>query len=226
MSSFVEEFMLHTHPVPGSFHASRREFLRFAFVAPFVAPWLESITFELHLLIVCDGPDREELRGVRMSLAEARQAAGLLGHSIVALEVGAADVEARPASAIIAVDVGSALPGMAATFIDTPIIHIGEAPPGAEAANLWHLGQPSWDSEAERFGAGQLNARFRAAYDRPMSPAAWAGWLAVKIVWEAAARARSADGSAIQAFLASPRAIFDGHKGVPLQFDPRTHTLR
>ena len=74
-------------------------------------------------------------------------------------------------------------------------------PPGcADDCALWH-------ASLDRFGAEQLNDRFRAAgfeIDDPL----WLGWFAVKLLWEAGVRDRSA------------RAMsFDGHRGVPLHFN-------
>lgn len=79
----------------------------------------------------------------------------------------------------------------------------------------------------ERFGAGQLNDRYRARFGGAgMDGAAWAGWMAVKVVWEASLRARSTEPAAIRAHLESASARFDGHKGWPLSFRPWDHQLR
>ncbi|CAN5725101.1 hypothetical protein BH23GEM7_BH23GEM7_22680 [soil metagenome] len=90
---------------------------------------------------------------------------------------------------------------------------------GGERPALWH-------HELERFGAGQLNDRYRARFGRAMEPLAWAGWMAVKVLWEAAARARATDAAALLAFLESGRARFDGHKGTQLSFRRWDHQLR
>ena len=84
------------------------------------------------------------------------------------------------------------------------------APPGARAA-LWHHG-------LERFGAAQLNDRYRARFGTGMDDAAWAGWMAVKVVWEASLRARSTAPAAILDYLRRDGTQFDGHKGWPLSF--------
>ncbi|HUQ80147.1 MAG TPA: hypothetical protein VM076_03355 [Gemmatimonadaceae bacterium] len=83
-----------------------------------------------------------------------------------------------------------------------------------------------WDSHLERFGAAQLNARFAARFRRPMDSDAWAGWFAVKVVWEASRRARSTDANAIAEYLAREDVQFDGQKGVPLSFRSWDHQLR
>jgi len=94
------------------------------------------------------------------------------------------------------------------------------APGNASVAiELWH---PS----LERYGGSQLNDRYRARFGRPMTSSAWAGWVAVKIAWEASLRARSVEGPALVAFLEKDGSQFDGHKGAPLSFRVWDHQLR
>lgn len=95
----------------------------------------------------------------------------------------------------------------------------GGAAADAAGVTLWH-------PALTRFGAGQINERFRERAGRRMSAAAWAGWVAVKIAADAALRARGGDGASIAAQLRSPRAQFDGHKGRPLSFRPWDQQLR
>jgi hypothetical protein len=82
-----------------------------------------------------------------------------------------------------------------------------------------------WDKSLERFGAGQLNDRYRQAGGE-MSSAEWAGWMAVKIAWEAFLRTSDGSASAIADWLSSDAAQFDGHKGAPLSFRSWNHQLR
>lgn len=90
----------------------------------------------------------------------------------------------------------------------------------ATEAALWH---PS----VERFGAGQLNDRFRARFGGAgMDGAAWAGWMAAKVLWEASLRARSTQPAALRAWLESASTQFDGHKGWPLSFRAWDRQLR
>lgn len=90
----------------------------------------------------------------------------------------------------------------------------------AARAVLWH---PS----LERFGAGQVNDRFRARWGGAgMDGAAWAGWMAAKVLWEASLRARGTDGAALRAYLEREQTRFDGHKGWPLSFRPGDRQLR
>jgi hypothetical protein len=84
----------------------------------------------------------------------------------------------------------------------------------------------SWHPALERYGADTLNRRFESRFNRPMTGEAWCGWMAVKILWESALRARSTAAGTIIQFLESERASFDGHKGRPLGFRPWDHQLR
>jgi ABC-type branched-subunit amino acid transport system substrate-binding protein len=83
-----------------------------------------------------------------------------------------------------------------------------------------------WNGHLERFGAAQLNDRYRARFAKPMDSGAWAGWFSVKVAWEASLRARAVDGAAIATYLERDAAVFDGHKGVPLSFRRWDHQLR
>ena len=83
-----------------------------------------------------------------------------------------------------------------------------------------------WSPLLERFGASQLNDRYRAMFNGRMDAAAWAGWIAVKTVSEAALRARSTDPQKILRYLEAPSTQFDGHKGWPLTFRRSDHQLR
>lgn len=93
-----------------------------------------------------------------------------------------------------------------------------DLPPGAVGA-LWH-------EELERFGAGQLNARFRARFGAGMDGQGWAGWMAVKVLWEASLRARSTRPEELLAYLRRESTQFDGHKGMPLSFRAWDQQLR
>lgn len=84
----------------------------------------------------------------------------------------------------------------------------------------------AWDAELSRYGADTLNQRFEKRFDVPMTSDAWCGWLAVKIVWEAALRGRTGVASEIGKTLAADTLQFDGHKGRPLSFRTWDHQLR
>ena len=98
----------------------------------------------------------------------------------------------------------------------------GAAAPGREVTERAVL----WSPTLERYGASQVNDRYRAKYGAGMDGSAWAGWVALKIASEAALRARSAKPNAILSYLESPATTFDGHKGWPLSFRSSDHELR
>jgi ABC-type branched-subunit amino acid transport system substrate-binding protein len=83
-----------------------------------------------------------------------------------------------------------------------------------------------WNERLDRFGASQLNDRYRAVTHAGMDGSAWAGWAAIKIASEAALRAGSTDASRIRAYLENATTQFDGHKGWPLSFRATDHQLR
>jgi ABC-type branched-subunit amino acid transport system substrate-binding protein len=103
-------------------------------------------------------------------------------------------------------------------YADALAARSGDAANAVEAV-LWH---PS----LERFGAAQLNDRFRARFGMGMDGAAWAGWMAVKVLWEASLRARTVEAAGIRDYLAREATQFDGHKGWPLSFRAWDHQLR
>lgn len=81
-----------------------------------------------------------------------------------------------------------------------------------------------WDSTDERFGASQLNDRFRGRFHSGMDSNAWAGWITVKVLSEAAFRTGRTNVELIRSYLVNPSTRFDGHKGVPLHF-AATHVM-
>jgi hypothetical protein len=104
-----------------------------------------------------------------------------------------------------------ATPNSAISIVD-PTINIGNVACGA---NVLALRSPFcrsarcvlWHSALDRFGAGQLNDRFKAA-GIPIDEQAWLGWFAVKVLWEAGVRGKH------------PRDLsYDGHKGKALRFN-------
>ena len=88
-----------------------------------------------------------------------------------------------------------------------------------ETAVLWH-------PDLFRYGAAQLNDRFSRKYDAGMNSLAWAGWMAVKSIWEASLRAESMSAARLAAYLTNAATRFDGHKGWPLSFNAATGQLR
>lgn len=88
------------------------------------------------------------------------------------------------------------------------------------------LSMELWHSSLEKYGGAQLNDRYRARFGKTMTSNAWAGWVAVKIAWEASLRAQSTMGKDLREFLVKDASQFDGHKGAPLSFRSWDHQLR
>jgi ABC transporter substrate binding protein (PQQ-dependent alcohol dehydrogenase system) len=83
----------------------------------------------------------------------------------------------------------------------------------------WHW---TWDHN----GAPQVNARFeKRSGGRHMESADWASWMAVKMVAQAALRARSKEFQALRKFLLS-EGSFDGNKGLAVSVRHWDHQLR
>ncbi len=84
----------------------------------------------------------------------------------------------------------------------------------------------AWHPHFERYGAPQLNKRFRRTAKRPMSGWDWSAWMAVKAVTHGLAARPDAAAADLRAFLRSPQTILDGFKGVRLNFRPWDQQLR
>lgn len=83
-----------------------------------------------------------------------------------------------------------------------------------------------WEATLDAYGAREVNARFNARWGRPMDPPAWAGYVAVKIAFEASLFAGGKNGANIAAYLTSEQALFDVSKGIGMTFRPWDHQLR
>ena len=83
-----------------------------------------------------------------------------------------------------------------------------------------------WSDRLEKYGASQLNDRFRAAEGAPMAPHDWAGWFAIKAVWESFLRVGKGDPLSLARHMTAESVTFDGHKGAPLSFRSWDRQLR
>ncbi|HEX6749799.1 MAG TPA: ABC transporter substrate-binding protein [Longimicrobium sp.] len=177
------------------------------------------------------------LFGRTVRLVEGADAARLVGEGrVLALLGGFGDAECRAlgglaqARGVVFVDLGCAGDALRGRECRRASFHV--APSAAMRAVASALagvaggGVEMWDTRLERFGADQLNQRFRARFGEGMDSQGWAGWFAVKMLWESALRARSAEPAALLRYLESDAAQFDGHKGRPLSFRPWDHQLR
>lgn len=146
--------------------------------------------------------------GVRFGIAEADRSAGLFGWRVT---------ETRDMALAHGIIWGMPTPAPKAA---APVLNVVCGTERGKALQLAPCeDRLAWLPTLERFGAQQLNDRYRSATGAEMTSDAWLGWLAVKMLAEAALRARSTDGVVLRRQLRDPRARFDGHKGVPLRFD-------
>ena len=84
----------------------------------------------------------------------------------------------------------------------------------------------AWHWTFERYGAPQLNQRFRRQAGRDMSSQDWAAWAAVRAVIEGVQRVGTADGVAVAGFVRSDALSLDLYKGAPGSFRPWNGQLR
>jgi ABC-type branched-subunit amino acid transport system substrate-binding protein len=180
--------------------------------------------FELRVREVTDAGD---------AAAATREAAALVEAGAVAL-VSALDAPGRAALGELAVArriplLTTRAPGDLAEDepVRTHVFHVSSSPRDRrETLARWKAGEGAppgeariedWHPSLERFGATQLNQRYRERFGSPMDSLAWASWFAVKAAAETALR------NAVERIGTSG---FDGHKGVRLRFRPDDHVLR
>jgi hypothetical protein len=181
-------------------------------------------------------------RGVEMGVEEAARSASLLrsavrlerdssaarlvsGERVQALIGGFSPAECRSLAAtaqrlgVIFVDVGCADDALRGAECRPSTLHVAASEAmrrDALAASAGGGEVVEWDARLERFGADQLNQRFRARQGVGMDSQGWAGWFAVKMLWESSLRARTTAPAALLVWVRSDAAQFDGHKGRPL----------
>ena len=101
--------------------------------------------------------------------------------------------------------------------------HTWDARPVAGSAGLVPR---SWHPALEAWGATQFQNRFEWLANRPMREEDYQAWLAVRMVGEAATRARTTDPAALKAFILSPEFQVAGFKGQKLTVRDWDHQLR
>jgi ABC-type branched-subunit amino acid transport system substrate-binding protein len=192
-----------------------------------------------------EGGRTAELLGARLELvvrtvsgpqAAAREATKLAGSGVLAL-VGSLDGPSRTAVSEAAERLGVPLL-TALTLDDEPlrrqVFHVAASPrERQEALARWHAGRKEpapegahavdWHPALTRYGADQLNQRFRERFGAAMDSLAWASWMAVMVATELALRNPSAGRAELAHRLETFR--FDGHKGRRLAFRREDHRL-
>jgi hypothetical protein len=192
---------------------------------------------------VLDGNDRDRIDGAELGAEEARHAAALFGGSVKLTKVspgGAsghsillgdtdADRCAQLARSALLMNVASADDALRGDACAPLLFHV--APSAAMRRDAGRLAGGdsdvvAWSSSLERFGADTLNQRFRARFGRPMTEGAWTSWMAMKVLWESAVRAKTVEPHALASYLSRDTTRFDGHKGRPLSFRAWDRQLR
>jgi hypothetical protein len=209
---------------------SRREFLTMATAAAIAPRWLH-VQEPVHAAIIYADPFRDTLLGALVACDEAQRAASLLRrrfqHSIIHIENLNAAALRGVTHVVIACD---RWPELMEDVVMIDAVKAADSRGVTCGGNLWHIPPllrhqrmienkaggaiTAWHAELERFGAGQLNARYRAAGIEHPGGQTWCGWMAVKCIWESALRN-----------VAMPELSFDGHKGRRLFFGAQSRNL-
>lgn len=171
-------------------------------------------------------PDTAAGRGARLGLEEAQRAGQLLH----------VDISAAPTSEYALIGLAAPKEEPKALFLtvgplreDGPVrphvYSVAASPAFRRQALDRHkdrkdLKVVDWQPDLTKFGADALNLRYRRRFNQPMDEAAWRGWMGVKLAAELALRYPGAAATDKIGELS-----LDGHKGMPLRFDPKDHHL-
>jgi hypothetical protein len=222
---------------------SRRQFVGlslFVIAHPTLLRWRAPRVLRVGTIV--DSARTELARGLTFGAAEAARTAAMFGWSVETAALSPDHVAGR-FDRVDAIVVAAPV-----TVSDArPTLHCVDAPPtdlrtltllprastrtraiAGLPDSLVHNGDyrvELWHPSLERFGARQLNDRYRAGTHSDMTSDAWLGWLSMKILSESAIRAAANAPEALNAYLHAPTTQFDGHKGSPLWFD-RTGELQ
>ncbi|HEX7180846.1 MAG TPA: PQQ-dependent catabolism-associated beta-propeller protein [Thermoanaerobaculia bacterium] len=209
-----------------------------------VSPELRQAAARGALLGAEEGARTAELLGAKLELlvrtadgpqAAAREALGLVEKDGVLAVVGGLDAPSRAA-------IAEALERHGVLFLTTRapddlteneplrrnVFHVASSPRHRrEALARESAAQGSravdWHSGLTRFGAEQLNGRFRERFGAPMDSLAWASWMAVTAAVQLALRNPGVDRSDLPGRMEA--FGFDGHKGERLRFRREDHQL-
>jgi hypothetical protein len=171
-------------------------------------------------------PDTPEGRGARLGFEESEHLGDLLHIRFVAAPtsryalIGLAAPKVEPAALFLAV-----APGPEPVQAFPHVYFVASSPAFRQQALDRHpdrkdLKVVDWQDSLMKFGAESLKLRYLRRFNQPMDEAAWRGWMAVKVATELALR-----------FPGVPTTDnvenlrIDGHKGMPLRFDPKDHHL-
>jgi hypothetical protein len=192
-------------------------------------------------MAILEGGDADRLDGALLGLEEARHAAALFGGDVqlttisepagagYSAIIGDGDTErcARLARITLVMNVSCTNDDLRGAQCAPTLFHVAPSDAMLKDAVKGAGGDATaWDPSLARFGADTLNQRFRARFGRAMTASAWTSWMAVKILWEASLRAKSAESAAMARYLSLETTQFDGHKGRPMSFRAWDRQLR
>jgi hypothetical protein len=189
----------------------RREFLGFIAAAGVARVLGESTTTASPALrISLSEPSLDVERGATMGVEEAQHAAALFGGTVA--------IGDGPGVRVV---IGG-IPHPPVHDVHMNVVNL--KPEDRDCRReVFHVASGSsgvtWLPTLRRFGADSLNRRYRDRYGAAMHAEAWCAWFAVKCAWEATLKSKASDAGGLIAYLQSPAARFDGHKGVALSFD-------
>lgn len=83
-----------------------------------------------------------------------------------------------------------------------------------------------WEATLDKHGAEELNSRFLGRFGQAMDPSAWAAYMGIKVMAEAATKAGSTESADLIEYLENPRTTFDIDKGKGTSFKPWNHQMR
>lgn len=95
----------------------------------------------------------------------------------------------------------------------------------AEPTRLTGVWPSLWSYGFRKYSGRELNKRLAARLGHPAASHAWAGYTAMKAVWEAVLRGGRVDTAGLVSYFEKGRGV-DAHKGQPLTFRPWDHQLR
>ena len=203
---------------------SRRSFIvSLAGAAPLLSPRVRSRTHAprvLRVATIVDPARADFALGLRFGAAEADRSAALFGWRVEQVESApGAPLAADISALVIASDAPVRAPGPLVLLATCRHDVSGFRLLPDAACETTHDDALLWHASLRAFGAEQLNARYRTDRHADMTSDAWLAWFSMKLLAEAALRARSSDPRALADYLRRPTTQFDGHKGVPLRFD-------
>jgi hypothetical protein len=178
-------------------------------------------------------PDTPEGRGARLGFEESEHLGDLLHIRFVAAPtsryalISLAAPKVAPAALFLAV---AAPDSDAAPSPPWPHVYFVASSPAFRRQALGRhpdrkdLKVVDWQDGLMKFGAESLKLRYVRRFDQPMDEAAWRGWMAVKVATELALRFPGTR-AGIPATENVENLRIDGHKGMPLRFDPEDHHL-